>query len=87
VDGKTLDYIPDTPVFARCEPIYETHPGWRRPTTDIRRAEDLPAEARAFVARIEALAGVPVAYVSVGPERHQLIAMPAPNAAGGIQAP
>ena len=76
VDGKLLHHIPDTPVLARCEPVYETHPGWHCTTSEVRRWEDLPAAARAFVRRIEALAGVPVGFVSVGPERDQLIVMP-----------
>ncbi len=50
----------------------EEMPGWSEPIHDVRRIVDLPPAARAYVARIEALLGVPVELVSVGPERAQL---------------
>jgi len=50
----------------------EEHDGWSEPIGDVRRIADLPAAARAYVARIEALLGVPATLVSVGPERAQL---------------
>ena len=50
----------------------EEMPGWSEPIHDVRRIADLPAAARAYVARVEALLGVPVELVSVGPERAQL---------------
>jgi len=48
-------------------------PGWQRPTTQARAWEDLPALAREYVEFVEASVGVPVSYVSVGPERSQII--------------
>jgi adenylosuccinate synthase len=47
-------------------------PGWDRPTTGCRSWEALPIAARDYVNRISELAGVPVAYVSVGPERDNM---------------
>ena len=55
------------------EPVYEELPGWDADLTAIRRWEDLPAEAQAYIRRIEAIAGVPVTMVSVGPEREQVV--------------
>jgi adenylosuccinate synthase len=75
LDGEVIARVPDTPDFERCEPIYETWPGWTRPTRDARHWEDLPAEARAYLQRIAELAGAPIKYVSVGPAREQLIVM------------
>lgn len=46
--------------------------GWSEPIGDVRRIADLPAPARAYLRRLEALLGVPVEMVSVGPERAQL---------------
>jgi adenylosuccinate synthase len=46
--------------------------GWSEPIEDVRRIADLPAAARAYLARLEALLGVPIEMVSVGPERSQL---------------
>lgn len=75
LDGQIIARVPDTPDYERCEPVYETWPGWDRPTRDARDWEDLPREAQEYLRRIEMLAGVPIKYVSVGPERDQLIIM------------
>jgi len=56
-----------------CEPVYEELPGWSDDISDIRDYEKLPAEARAYIRRIEELTGVPVALVGVGPEREETI--------------
>jgi adenylosuccinate synthase len=50
----------------------EEHPGWSEDIRGVRRIADLPANARAFVARLGELTGVPVTAVSVGPERSAL---------------
>ena len=60
-------------VLADCTPVYERLPGWSRPTAGVRRCEDLPPEARAYLARIETLSGVPVAIVSTGSDRADTI--------------
>jgi adenylosuccinate synthase len=60
-------------VYGRLEPAYEDMPGWQTDTSAARSWEDLPPAARAYVERIEALAGVPITHVSVGPERDQMI--------------
>jgi adenylosuccinate synthase len=72
--GSTLTEMPaDTAQLAACEPIYETLPGWTAPTRSIRRYEDLPREARAYVARLEEITGVPAAIVSTGSGREDTI--------------
>ncbi len=74
VDGTEWTTVPaSTSVYERLEPVYEELPGWRADTTAARSWEALPPGARAYVERIEALAGVPVSHVSVGPEREQMI--------------
>ena len=55
------------------EPVFETLPGWQAPTTEARRLGDLPRNARAYLHRIEELAGTPIAMVSVGARRSQVI--------------
>lgn len=69
----TEDWPPVGYSLADCEPVYEELPGWNESLGDVRRWEDLPPAARRYVERLEALAGVPVNLVSVGPEREQLI--------------
>jgi adenylosuccinate synthase len=63
----------DAEALAACVPVLEELPGWRSPTVGARSLSDLPAEARAFLARIEAVTGVPIAMVGVGPDRAETI--------------
>ncbi len=58
---------------AALEPVYETLPGWREPTTACRAWKELPARARRYLARLSELAECPVALVSVGSERTQTV--------------
>jgi adenylosuccinate synthase len=60
-------------ALGRVEPVYEVLQGWNRPTGGARKLADLPAAARAYLDRLEALSGVPVRYVSVGTRRDQII--------------
>jgi len=52
-------------------PVYETLPGWSEDVSRCRTRSDLPANARAYVDRIETLLGCDVGVVSVGPDREQ----------------
>ncbi len=71
---KTLTEFPsDLAQLAACEPVYETLPGWTTPTAGVRRFTDLPDEARRYIARLEAVTGVPAAIVSTGSDRHDTI--------------
>lgn len=57
----------------RARPVYRTVPGWREDIRGLTRWEELPAAARAYVELIGEMTGVPVKYVSTGPERDALI--------------
>ena len=59
--------------FGRCEPIWEDMPGWKQPTTEARTLDALPSAARAYLGRISALLDLPIALVSVGASREQVI--------------
>ena len=74
VRGERLEDFPaDVEILEDVEPIYQEFPGWSHPTSDIRRWADLPARARAYLERIEALVDTPIAYVGVGTRRDQII--------------
>jgi adenylosuccinate synthase len=75
IAGETVNRVPDTCDLAEAQPILETWPGWQQPTRDARTWDDLPTAARAYLHRLAELAGVPIRYISVGPERDQLIVM------------
>ncbi len=74
IDGEVSDLLPagaeDT---ARCEPIYEDLPGWSESTVGAKRFADLPAGARAYLDRIEAICGVSIDIISTGPDREETI--------------
>ncbi len=75
IDGKQCDDFPMTlREIERAEPVYESHAGWSEDLTGCRRFEELPEAARAYVNRVEALVGVPVQLISVGPGRDETIA-------------
>src|SRR4051794_14269429 len=74
VRGSLIEEMPgDLAQFGACEPVYETIAGWSQPTAGVRKYESLPAEARAYVARIEAITGVPAAVLSTGSAREDTI--------------
>lgn len=74
VDGEVLTEFPaDLALLGRAEPVYEWFPGWQASTQGARTLAELPANARAYLDRLEALCEVPVAYVSVGTRRDQII--------------
>ena len=55
------------------EPLYEVLPGWQEDISQVRKWQDLPANAQKYVQKIEEMSGIPVTFVSVGPERDQVI--------------
>ena len=84
--GETLTEFPsDLKWFADSEPVYETLPGWSRPTRGIRRFADLPEEAHRYIARLEEVSGVSVAIVSTGSDRADTIMREDSKAAAWFQ--
>lgn len=72
--GKTIINFPsEIRVLDECEPVYETMPGWKQPTTTIRQYKDLPANAKKYVEKIETLTSTPAKIISVGSGREQTI--------------
>jgi adenylosuccinate synthase len=61
--------------FAGLTPIYEELPGWSESTLGLRRLEDLPSNARAYIDRIEALVEAPIDIISTGPDRVDTIVL------------
>ncbi len=59
--------------LAKCEPVYETLPGWDEDITGVRTFDALPENVKNYVKRIEELCGAKVIMVGVGPNREQNI--------------
>lgn len=71
-DGKMIKGMPASlKGLAAVEPIYEEFAGWQTSTCHIRKYEDLPLQAKVYLARLSEVAGVPIGVVSVGPGREQ----------------
>jgi adenylosuccinate synthase len=74
IDGRRVERWPASGAeLARATPIYERFPGWEEPLHNVRAMADLPENARRYVSALEAVAGVPIVLLSVGPERTQTI--------------
>jgi adenylosuccinate synthase len=74
IDGERIAGLPVVvDRFAECKPVYEECAGWQASTVGITDLEELPANARDYLERIEELAGVPVDIISTGPGREQTI--------------
>jgi adenylosuccinate synthase len=73
IGGRIIDYFPIVPELVRAEPVYMEMPGWREDIASIRRYDELPMAAQAYVEKLEHLVQCPVKYVSVGPAREAMI--------------
>lgn len=71
--GEKLPAFPTDGNLDNIEVIYEEMPGWKKPIGQVLKYADLPAECRAYIARLEELTGVPIKIVSVGPGRENTI--------------
>ncbi|MDO9242865.1 MAG: adenylosuccinate synthase [Rhodocyclaceae bacterium] len=74
LDGNFTDILPvGADDLERCEPVYESMPGWQDSTVGVKALDGLPAAARAYIRRMEEVCGVPVDMVSTGPDREETI--------------
>jgi len=81
LDGERRETMPATLAeLERCRPVYEDLPGWQDNIRGVRRLEDLPANTRNYLKRVEELAGVPIQLISVGPDREETILVQDPFA-------
>jgi adenylosuccinate synthase len=64
--------------YEACEAIIEEMPGWQGTTAGVTSFDQLPQNARNYIARIEALVGVKVTILSTGPDRNETIVLESP---------
>jgi adenylosuccinate synthase len=77
VAGRETSFFPaNIARLAEAKPVYETLPGWTEDITEATKFEQLPANARDYVRRIEETVGAPVEMIGVGPKRSQTIVQP-----------
>jgi adenylosuccinate synthase len=74
VNGTRHDEMPvNQSDFHHAVPVYEYLPGWWEDISEARTLEELPANARAYVARVEELSGARISAIGVGPTRDATI--------------
>jgi len=74
MNGVARDILPfGAELLAECQPVYEEMPGWSESTVGVTRFNDLPAAARNYLQRMEAICGVPIDIVSTGADREHTI--------------
>ena len=71
--GKLIEAPSDADSYTGLEPVYEEMPGWSESTLGIQSFEELPANAQAYIKRIEELVGAPIDIISTGPDRNETI--------------
>jgi len=72
--GKILDIYPsDSDVLQEAEPVYETLAGWKEDLSHVQTFEGLPLQAKKYIGTLEAMLGVSIEMISVGPSREQII--------------
>ncbi|MFD5175343.1 adenylosuccinate synthase [Nocardia sp. NPDC058379] len=74
IDGERVEQMPTTQTeFHHAKPVYEEMPGWWEDISHARTFEELPANAQAYVLRLEELSGARISCIGVGPGRDQTI--------------
>ena len=71
--GETVANPIDAVDYENLRPVYETLPGWIESTVGLKSLDALPANARAYISRLEALVGAPIDIISTGPDREETI--------------
>ncbi|NLY59306.1 MAG: adenylosuccinate synthase, partial [Gammaproteobacteria bacterium] len=71
--GNRIEAPSDADSYTGLEVLYEEVPGWSESTLGIQSFEELPANAQAYIKRIEELVGAPIDIISTGPDRNETI--------------
>jgi len=78
-NGRIYDFYPSsTSIHKHLQPIYETMDGWNQNISHIKNYDDLPANAKKYVKRLEEIVGVQISIISVGANREQTIILNSP---------
>ena len=72
-DGETIDYMPFDILSVTATPVYKEIDGWKEDLTKIHEINEIPEKLMAYIKYLEKELGVPVKYLSVGPDRKQTL--------------
>lgn len=85
IDNRVVHYFPAlTEDLEKAVPEYIEHPGWKCSTKNARSYDDLPGQAKEYLKKIEAISGVPISIISLGPERERTLMLQDPFAFQGL---
>jgi adenylosuccinate synthase len=73
--GEQIDYMPYDICSVKPEPVYKEIDGWNEDLTGITELSEIPAKLQSYIDFLEAELGVPVKYLSVGPDRKQTLTL------------
>src|SRR5690625_1160250 len=74
-DGSDAGLPSHADDYESLVPAYEEVAGWTESTLGARTLDELPANAKAYISRIEELVGVPIDIISTGPDRVETIVL------------
>jgi adenylosuccinate synthase len=72
-NGETIDYMPYDIITVKPTPVLKAIEGWKTDVTKVSKIEEIPAKLSEYIAFLEKELGVPVKYLSVGPDRVQTL--------------
>jgi len=76
LDGQLLNAAPSgADALAKCEPVYEDLPGWAESTVGVKDYKKLPANAQAYLKRLEEVTGTRIDIISTGADRAETIVL------------
>jgi adenylosuccinate synthase len=73
IKGEVTDQFPVSARLDQAKPIMEKLPGWKADISGVRTFDELPRQAQEYVIHLEKLIEVPIRWVSIGPNREQII--------------
>ena len=75
--GEILDrFPPDARLLEECTPVYESHPGWAEEIDQCKSISELPPACQSYLKSLQSHLGVPIEFISVGPDRRQTMRCP-----------
>ncbi|MCG8608177.1 adenylosuccinate synthase [bacterium] len=81
--GRRLTTFPsEIRILENCKPVYESYPGWKQSTSEVRHYDDLPKNARQYMDAIRNLTGTDLSIISVGSGREQTVMVPSSELSG-----
>ncbi len=81
IDGKMVEVAPlGADAYEKCVPVFEEMDGWNEKSEGVTNYDDLPENAKKYIARLEELVGVKITIISTGAERDETIVLENPFA-------